>query len=211
MRYFATGYWPTGYWPEGYWPEDTGEVYRLYRGVGGIESVDFDTLLGSAYGTSITLTGLGHAASTRYTYVCRPALDDLETPDLSCSVEFVTDSESDWTGNRPVPVVHAEAEVRADGVIRVRWRYRKGEVTPDDVSIWYGTTPPTGTGAPDHTATYSADGYSYKDFTLTDATAYYFRLVARDGSVESEPLIIGPYLADSTAPDAPTLTAEATW
>ena len=186
--------------------------YVFYRGVGDITDVDFDTEIARSTATTVSLVGLGHAASTRYTYACRPILADLETPDLSCTTEFVTAVDSDWVGNRAEPVRDAQAFIRPAGVIRIRWHYRTGTTAPDDFALWYATTKAgLGVGEPDTTETYTADGWFEHDFTLSDATAYWFRIVPRVGAVESEALTIGPFLADATAPDTPTLTAEATY
>ena len=186
--------------------------YRVYRGAGDIGDVDFMTEVGhtSVTAGNVTLTGLGHAAGTKYTYAVRPVLNGLETPDISCKAELVTGSDGDWVGNRPAAIPAAEGYVRSGGMIRLRWHYRKGNVAPDEFAIWCGTAGSgLGAGDPDAAETYTNDGYYEHDFTLTDGTAYYFRLAARNGAVESEPTTIGPFLADATSPPAPALVAEA--
>ena len=100
--------------------------YNLYRGIGGLGNVDFDTVIDTAAqgATSIEIVAAGHAASTRYTYVLRPVIADLESPDYSCVVEFVTDSSAEWVGARPGPVEYLAACVLSDGQIELRWSYR---------------------------------------------------------------------------------------
>lgn len=196
--------------------------YNLYRGVGGISGVDFSTAVGTAVAGASTkiFTGLGHVANTRYTYVLRPfrTLSDtsvLVTPDMSCRVEFETDGSGDWLGNRPGSVEGVSAEIISGGVIRVRWSYRTpyGGSAPNDFGIYYSTSPGITPGSPNATETYTADGAYSKDITLSDGVAYYFAITSRDATpVESHiSEVIGPFIADDTAPDAPTLITATTF
>lgn len=194
--------------------------YNLYRGTPDLENVDYSNVIEitNTGETTITIVGAGHLAETEYHYVLRPVLSSLESFDISCNCEFVTDGSGDWLGNRPAAVVSAEGEVLDAGVIRLLWYYRMGigGVKPDDFAVWYGDNPLTlGSGSPDEVITYAgpASGRAapksyYKDFTLTDGRSYHFLIVARTGSIESESLIVGPYLADSVAPEDTTLYAE---
>ena len=70
---FAFGAWPPKCLPGWHWPNFS-HGHRVYRGTGGPGSVDFDAPVGFAQAGSsaIALAGLGHAPSTRYTYVVRP-------------------------------------------------------------------------------------------------------------------------------------------
>ena len=202
---------------------ETAELaYNLYRGEGGISNVDFSSPVGTVMGaaSSQTFTGLGHSADTRYTYVLRPVRqdaggNDLETPDMSCRVEFETDSDTEWLGDRPGMIEALSAEVIDSGKIRLRWRYRTayGGSAPNDFGIYYGTDPNITPGSPNTTESYTADGVYSKDITLSDGVAYYFAMTARtSGGVESHLSgVIGPYIADSTAPDAPNLLASTTF
>ncbi|MCK4625016.1 MAG: hypothetical protein KAV00_06885 [Phycisphaerae bacterium] len=192
------------------------DAYKAYRGLLRACDIDWATSLAStgAGNATITITAAGHTADTIYYYGLRPTKDDLETPNISCVCEFVTAADGDWLGNKPASVLFAEAEVRAGGVIRLGWRYRmfRNGTEPDDFAIWHGTTDDLGTGSPDQTITYTgpasfaaASRYYKHDFTLTDGRAYYFRIVARVGAIESDAVTIGPFLADSSAPATPTL------
>lgn len=195
--------------------------YRLYRGIGGVEDVDFDTpvdtLLTAA--SQIVSTGLGHAVSTQYTYVLRPVRwysgVGIETPDLSCAVEMTTDSEGAWVGERPPAVRNVEAFVEDSGDVRVRWFFRldSGQTAPTNFGVWYAAEPDVDTsGAPNATVTYTRAGKFYEHtFTLTDGVAYWFAVKARTATNASDAVIAGPYIADSTAPDAPILGSGASW
>lgn len=196
--------------------------YYLYRGVGGISGVDFSSPVATLAGgnASRIFTGLGHDANTRYTYVLRPArtLADtsvLVTPDMSCRVEFETDGAGDWLGNRPGSVEGLSAEVISGGVIRLRWNFRTpyGGTAPNDFGIYYSTSPDITPGSPSTTESYTADGAYSKDIPLSDGVAHYFAITARDATpVESHiSEIIGPFIADDTAPDAPTLITATTF
>ena len=189
--------------------------YRMYRGVGGLGSVDFATVVGaSATGVgTITVTGAGHAAGTTYTYVLRPVVVDLETPDYSCTCEVVMDGDADWLGNRPAAAIGLTAEPIAAGEVRLRWHYAtpRGGSAPNDFGIYYSTSSPASTsGSPNATKSYTTDGYYSQDVTLADGTTYYFAVTARtSGGVESSAVTAGPVVADSTAPDAPPIYTSA--
>jgi hypothetical protein len=196
--------------------------YYLYRGEGGISEVDFSNEVATVGGgnASNVFSGLIHEANTRYTYVLRPARklsDDsiLITPDMSCRVEFETDDSGDWLGNRPGSVEGMSAEIISGGQIRLRWRYRTpyGGDAPNDFGIYYSTSPNITPGSPNATESYTADGAYSKEITLSDGVAYYFAITARDAApVESHiSEIIGPFIADGTAPDAPSLLTSTTF
>ncbi len=189
--------------------------YRLYRGVGGIGSVDFSSAVDTCGSGEVVIqtVGLGHVASTTYTYVLRPVKSDLITPDYSCAVEFVTDSDGDWLGNRPTPATGLSAEAIGGAELRLRWHYitPRGGSAPSDFGIYHGSEYPVDTsGAPDTTESYTRDGFYTKDVSLVDATTYYIAVTARTaGGVESVAISTGPVVADGTAPGAPTIYTEA--
>ena len=190
-------------------PDDEHSGYRLYVGEGGVGAVDFSEPVAAVLKdeSSIVLAGYGFAASSRYTAVLRARLEKIENPDVACRTAFETDADLEWVGTQPDRVTGASAEIKAGGVIRLMWDYAFPAVAPDDFAIWYGTDPDTlGTGDPDYTVNYASPGRRFKSFTLDDATAYYFRIVARKSDVESQAITVGPYVADATAPDKPTLT-----
>jgi len=191
--------------------------YRVYRGTGGLGNVDFSSSVGSvaAGNDSISLAGLGHTASRKYTYVLRPVLADLETPDYSCTVEVSIDADADWEGNRPAAVSGFRAEVIDGGEIRLRWSYTtpRDNTAPSGFAIWHGSGLPVDTGgAADATETYTADGSYSKDITLADGATYYFAVTAFSATaVRSPAAVVGPVVADDTAPATPTIYAGSTF
>lgn len=188
--------------------------YYVYRGVGGLADVDYDTAVGTVTGAgaSIAMADLGHLANTTYTYVLRAVKADIENPDVSACATVVMDGDADWEGNKPAPVVYVEADVEASGHITLRWKYHTGSTAAADFGVYYRTDPRIVLGSPDATETFTRDKTYTEDLTLVDGTAYWFAVTARTaGGVESLPVQIGPYIADSTAPGAPALTATAVW
>jgi len=187
--------------------------YNIYRGLGGLQDVDFTATVGTVTGAGATktLTGLGHLANSRYTYVVRPVYDDLECPDLSCMIQLETDSAGDWVGNRPLRPDYLEAEVIDDGDIRLRWHYTSNATAPATFSIWYASAPNIDTsGAADATEAYTADCDYSKTLTLSGGNTYWIAIAATTaGSVDSRVIEIGPFLTDSTGPQTPSLIATA--
>jgi len=211
--HFAFGYWAPRHFAGWYWANHS-HGHRVYRGVGGLANVDFDMAVGFAQAdaTSIPLVGLGHEASTRYTYVLRPVCGNgwLETPDVSNSCEFETDGSGDWLGSRPTGVEWLAADVEDGGDIKLSWSWRRsqGESAPNDFGLYYATSPTITAGSPDATESFSSEGRYSHTFSLTGGQTYWFAVTARtSGGVES-PLskIIGPYVADDTAPGAPIVS-----
>jgi len=218
----ARTYYPFGYWPPRslagwHWP-NISSGHRVYRGVGGLSNVDFSSPVGFAQAdaTSLSLPGLGHTPSTRYTYVVRPVAGNgwLITPDASCAVEFETDADSDWLGERPAPVEWLRAQVQAAGSIELSWSWRKphGGSAPDDFRLYHADGPGIAPGSAQATVAYTADGRYSHVFSLGDGQTCYFAVTARNSEgVESHLSdVIGPYLADATAPAAPTVSVSTT-
>ncbi len=185
--------------------------YRAYRGIGGIGAVDFATPVGSvsAPSGSITLAGLGHVADTTYTYVIRPVVNGLETPDVSCVTTFVTDGSGDWAGNRPDAVDGFGVEVVADGKVRMRWRSHTphGAAPPDAFAIHHGPSLPVDTSGPAAaTESYTADGRHSVDLSLASGQTYYFAITAVSAAGVAGPAsVAGPVVAAGDAPMAPVL------
>ena len=219
----AKAYFPFGYLPPkhfaGWYFANLSHGLRVYRGIGSLAAVDFDTPVGFAQpgATSITLVGLGHAASTRYTYVARPVCGNgwLETPDFSCRCQVEMDADADWVGTRPGPVEWLTANVEAGGQITLRWRWRKpyGAETPADFCLYYGDSPSISPGNPQATVDYDRERTYTHTFSLTGGQTYHFAVTARSGGgVESQlSEVIGPYLADATAPAPPTVSVSTTF
>lgn len=196
--------------------------YRLYRGVGGLGTVDFDNgLVELSQGAvpdpaTIELVGEGHAANTVYTYVLRPVLkvgdapgSELETPDYTCRVEVSFGADSDWEGARPAAVRGLNATVIDGGKIRLQWTYEtpRNNTAPSSFSIWYGNSLPVSTaGAADATETFTRDGRYEKDITLSDGLTYFFAVEAISATaVKSLTSVTGPVVADDTDPGAPII------
>ena len=185
--------------------------YRAYRGSGGIGSVDFDTPVGSVASSndSISMAGLGHTPGVTYTYVVRPVVDDLETPDYSAVVQAQILSNGEWAGALPVAVSSFTARAIAGGVIRLQWEYRtpRGGATPLAFVIYSANDPVVDTdGAATASETYTADGLYTKDLTLVDGVTYWFAVNAVTAAAAVGPnSFAGPAIADATAPDAPTI------
>lgn len=185
--------------------------YNVYRSQGDLSNVDFDTPVAylPAGQTSPALTGLGHNASTRYVYAIRPVRNSLEGPDMSCHVEFVTDSEGEWTGARPVPVELVDADAGAGGQVTVRWTFRTpyGQTPPTDFAVYRSATRDISPGAPDAVEPYLADGEYSHTFTLSDGQTSYFAVTARTSQAVECDLspVVGPVVADASAPQAPTV------
>ena len=178
--------------------------YNIYRGVGGVDAVDFDTAVGFSATAIASLASLGHLASTLYTYVIRPTKGGIETPDYGCVAEFETDASGEWVGAVPLAVPWLAAEVGASGAVTLRWRYVTGDTAPTTFGIWYGSSKADLTGTADESVSYTADGLLSHTFTLSGGT-YYFSIKARSATADSPARIIGPVLVDTTAPSAPTI------
>jgi hypothetical protein len=196
-------------------PTDALGQYNIYRGIGSPGAIDWTTPVGSVTSdeTSATLTGLGHAASTRYFYAVRPETDGgLETPDVSCVVEMATDAAGDWVGSKPAPVSGLSVEQASYGNLRVKWRYQSGTTAPDNFHVWYGTDP-LRLGQVGHSAksTIAYDGdklYTLTLGSLSEGAPYFFKIVAANGDAESPAVHAGPVFPDATAPATPSPTIE---
>ena len=216
--YFPFGYWPPKYLPGWYWA-NLSHGHRVYRGVGGLSGVDFDTPVGFAQAgaETVTLTGLGHEASTRYTYAARPVAGNgwLETPDVSNTCEMVTDSNGDWVGTRPAPVQWLEADVQDGGDIELRWTWQRpyGQGTPEGFNLYCSTAPGIEPGSPEATEPFTSSGGYCHTFHLADGQSYWFAVTARtaNGVESGASRVIGPITADATAPGAPAVTVRSTY
>lgn len=191
--------------------------YRIYRGLGGIADVDFSTPVQSvaAPASSAELVGAGHLANARYTYVVRPVRGDLESPDVSCVVQFETGPAGEWPGARPAPVEALEAETLADAKIRLRWTYRRRAGWPAvaDFCLYHAARPRIATGSPQATVDYTADGAYRATLELAAAQTYWLAVTARTpGGVESRVgVAVGPCGADGAAPPQPAVYADTTF
>ena len=83
----------------------------------------------------------------------------------------------------------------------------------NDFGIYYGSSPEIIPGSPDATESYTADGNYTKDITGSDGNSYYLAVTARTADpVESDlSEVVGPIIADATAPSEPTVYASTTF
>jgi len=215
MSTLSKGYWFDGYWGEslwagGYWPKVGDTQYNLYVGSGGLDAVDFTTIVKAFPGGTSTgdLVGYGFTDG-KYTLVLRPELAGLETPDISAQAEF-TLSGGAWTGYRPDPVQNLGRIAKAGGVIELSWYHRIFDgATPTDFEINYGTTPSaTGTSV---VVSYSGNKTYKHSITLVDGTTYWFSVVARTSGLDSERKTTLSITADASAPASPTISVGTTW
>jgi len=180
--------------------------YRLYVARGGLAAVEFTAGAAAVVPAGVSVCGLvgyGFAASTRYTLVLRPVIDGLETPDLSCRIEFETDAQGNWPGRRPSRVEALAAQVLSAGRIAVSWTYRtpEGAAAPDDFCVYSGGGLPIAAGDPADVVEYLRDGEYSCTLSLTGGMSYFFGIAARSaGGVESRLSIAGPVVADNEAP-----------
>jgi len=179
--------------------------YNLYRGG---PDFGYDTVVayfrrGVATGTTTFLP----EASTTYKYSLRPVYQGIETPNVNVVADFDVGSDSDWVGNRPEPVTNVLLSQDSGGVIKIEWRYLTGAAAAASFDIWHDPdVPPDGSAGVDQNVTWTSDGPYAQNFTLTDGLPFFFRIIAKtSGGIESNAVIAGPLLADSTAPAVPTL------
>jgi len=210
--YFPYGYWPDRILPGWHWP-NMSHGHRVYCGIGSLSNVDFGAPVAVAQADSgtIALVGLGHAASTRYTYAVRPVAANgwLETPDTSCTVEFETDSAGQWPGGRPAPVEWLTVAVQQGGQITLSWLWRRPQTgtEPDDFGLYCSTSPDIEAGCPSATEPFVSGGEYSHTFCLENGRSYWFAVTTRDsGGCESYlSNVIGPFVADTVAPSDPTV------
>jgi hypothetical protein len=192
--------------------------YRLYVTPGGLADADFETepaVAIPAGQSSGVLVGESFAASSRYTLVLRPVIDDAETPDVSCRFEFETDSDGQWLGLRADPVETPVAELLSAGRVEVSWTYRTptGGVSPEDFCVYHASGPEIVAGDPQASVSYERDGVYSCILSLVGGQTYYFGVTARSSNgVESHlSSVVGPVVADSAAPIAPSVVLTTTF
>jgi len=191
--------------------------YRLYVGKGGFNEIDFaadPALLIPSGQSSGELIGYGFAASSRYTLVLRPVIEALETPDISCRCEFETDTNGQWLGVRPDPVENLSTELLSGGQVGLSWTYRtaEGGASPDDFCIYHALQRSIAASEPQAVVSYQQDGLATCTLSLVGGRTYFFAVTARnaDGVESHLSSVVGPIVADSTAPASPTVILTAT-
>ncbi len=209
--------WPPRSLPGCHWP-GISHGYRVYRGSGGISCVDFSTPIAYAQcnADAISLAGLAHGPLARYTYVVRPVVGAmwLETPDLSNACEIEIDVGGDWVGNRPAGVERITASVEAGGRINVRWSYRTppGLAAPQEYCIYCSTSAHIAVGNPSAVVDFASDGPVEHGFDLADGVSYWFAVTAKSDGIESRmPAPVGPFVADASVPEAPSVAVTCTF
>ena len=192
--------------------------YHLYVTQGSLVDTDFQSAPAAvipAGQASGVLVGSSFAASERYTLALRPVIDDAETPDISCRFEFETTPDGQWLGLRPRAVEAVSAEVLSAGQVGVSWTYRipEGGVRPEDFGVYYASIPEITTGDPQATVSYERDGSYSCTLSLVGGQTYFFGVTASSASgVESQlSPVVGPVVADSTAPMTPPVVLTTTF
>ncbi|MDP6546121.1 MAG: hypothetical protein QGH60_19245 [Phycisphaerae bacterium] len=192
--------------------------YHLYVTQGSLVDTDFQAdpaaVIPAGQASGI-LVGSSFAPSRRYTLVLRPVIDDAETPDISCRCEFETTAGGQWLGLRPSPVEAASAEVLSGGQVTVSWTYRipEGGVRPEDFAVYHASGPEITAGDPQATVSYERDGVQACTLSLVGGQTYFFGVTARGASgVESHVSpVVGPVVADSSAPMTPPVILTTTF
>ena len=192
--------------------------YHLYVTQGSLVCADFQAdpaAVIPAGQSSCVLVGYGFTAPGRYTLVLRPVIDDAETPDISCRFEFETDPSGQWLGLRPSPVEAVSAEVLSGGQVTVSWAYRTpaGGLEPEDFALYHASGPEITVGGPQATVSYERDGRQACSLSLVGGQTYFFGVTARSASgVESDlSPVVGPVVADSSAPIQPPVILTTTF
>jgi hypothetical protein len=192
--------------------------YHLYVTRGGLVDADFESAPAAvipAGQSSGVLAGYGFGVSGRHTLVLRPVIDGIETPDISCRFEFETDSGGQWLGLRPASVEGVVAEVQSAGRVNVSWTYRIPDrgVVPEDFCVFYASDREITAGTSQAVVEYERDGVYSCTLSLVGGQTYFFGVTARSGSgVESHlSPVVGPVLADSSAPMAPPVILTTTF
>lgn len=203
--------------PGCHWP-GISHGYRVYRGRGGISRVDFAAPVAYAQcnADGICLAGLAHEPLARYTYVVRPVVGAawLETPDLSNACEVEIDADGDWVGNRPAGVERITASVESGGRITVHWSYRtpRGMAAPQEYCVYCSTSADIDVGNPSAVVDFAGDGAVEHAFDLVDGVSYWFAVTARADGVESRmSAAVGPFVADASVPEAPSVVVTCTF
>jgi len=183
--------------------------YNIYRGEGGDSNVDYSSPAGFSSAAAVSLVALGHKTSTRYVYVVRPVLDGLESPDISCRIEFETDEQGNWAGQRPDAVQWLGVDVAPGLHVVLRWGYKTGlhQVPPESFCLYVSQDNKILPGSPEQTIDYTHDGIYSHTLEMGSAGAYFFAVTARSSAgVESHvSTITGPVALISRSPAKPTV------
>jgi hypothetical protein len=182
--------------------------HYLYRGQGSLANVDFSCPIASvpAGPQSLVLSPGDHDPGQTYTYVLRPVLNGVITPDVSCATTFTIDAAGQWSGETPASPQGLTISVQPASKVRLQWQYATpaGSTPPADFVIRTGkalpldaSVPPTAIVAYTHDGTYVTD--------LAALGTRVFTLEARStAGTRSAALTAGPILIH-----APHLTAPA--
>jgi hypothetical protein len=192
--------------------------YRLYVMNGSLAEADFQTsgamLIPAGRSSDVYLAG-DFAASSLYTLVLRPVIDDAETPDMSCRLEFETDPDAQWLGLRPCRVEALTAEQLSAGRVSLSWTYRTPEraASPEGFCVYYASDAGITAGDPQAVVSYAQDGAASCTLSLVGGQTYYFAVTARGaGGVESRlSPVVGPVVADSLSPMSPPVILTTTF
>ena len=184
--------------------------YRIYRGVGGVDSIDWTTPVGTVPAGTGTkaLAGLGHVADQVYYYGLRAVSDSgVEEDGTGQIVRVVVDDAGNLIGSPPNAITSASAEAVAAGKVRLYAYYKAfgSEAIATGVQVALVTA-----GAPDWdtplqtiTISRSTRINVVLDETFTDGQTV--RLAVRAvtaAGVGGKVRHLNPVVADSSAPEA---------
>ncbi len=192
--------------------------YNLYVAPGDLAEVDFSmspAVVIPAGQSSCVLLDYAFDVSQRYTLVLRSVISGYETPDFSCRFEFETDQEGQWLGVRPVSVEAVSAKQLSAGRVKLSWTYRTPDrgVSPEAFCVYYESGPGITAGDPQAVVSYEQDGAADCTLSLVGGQTYFFAVTARssDGVESYLPPVVGPVLADSSAPLSPPVILTTTF
>ena len=189
--------------------------YNIYRGEGGDSNVDYSAPIGTSASPGVSLVALGHKPSTRYVYVVRPVLDGLESPDVSCRLDFETDEQGNWAGQLPGAVQWLGVDIAPEMQVVLRWRYKTEllQQPPESFCLYVSQNKNIMPGSPQLIIEYTHDGIYSHTLSIGSAGAYYFAVTARSSAGVESPVsaINGPVALISRSPAKPNVLFSATF
>lgn len=182
--------------------------YRIYIGKGSLDSVDFTSPVGSVEsGAEITLSGYSFDVASFYTLVLRPVLDDLETPDLSCRCDFMTDSQGNYLQAVPARVEDLYLSDCSGDAVSLSWSYdgRDYDGTIEVFEVIAAQRADFKDYQKVAEVNYTGQGNYCSTIEFAQEQICWFCILVRDEAdmVSRRSNIIGPVKVDMTAPLSP--------